>query len=104
MTASAPLPAHLAPITVEIPATWSDEQALAVQEARRAPRPCAAQSVLDGHEHGAILITDGRRRHHPSVRGETQSFGRGRAFSSSFMSFRSPLVNQESLLLATLRG
>lgn len=32
MTASAPLPAHLAPITVEIPATWSDEQALAVFE------------------------------------------------------------------------
>ena len=32
MTASAPLPAHLAPITVEIPATWSDEQALAMIE------------------------------------------------------------------------
>jgi hypothetical protein len=32
MTASMPLPAHLAPISVEIPATWSDEQALAVFE------------------------------------------------------------------------
>jgi hypothetical protein len=32
MTASTTLPAHLAPITVEIPATWSDEQALAVFE------------------------------------------------------------------------
>jgi hypothetical protein len=42
--------------------------------------------------------------HHPSVRGETQSVGSGKAFSRSFMSFRSPLVNQESLLLATLRG
>jgi hypothetical protein len=30
MTSSAPLPAHLAPITVEIPATWTDEQAQAV--------------------------------------------------------------------------
>jgi len=30
MTASTTLPAHLAPISVEIPATWSDEQALAV--------------------------------------------------------------------------
>jgi hypothetical protein len=32
MTASTPLPAHLAPITVDIPATWTDEQALAVFE------------------------------------------------------------------------
>jgi hypothetical protein len=30
MTSSTPLPAHLAPITVDIPATWTDEQALAV--------------------------------------------------------------------------
>jgi len=32
MTSSMPRPAHLAPITVEIPATWTDEQALAVFE------------------------------------------------------------------------
>jgi hypothetical protein len=53
MTASAPLPAHLAPITVEIPARRSDEQALAVFELldelknRIWPRyDCRQQAVL----------------------------------------------------------
>jgi hypothetical protein len=32
MTSPTSLPAHLAPITVEIPATWTDEQAQAVFE------------------------------------------------------------------------
>jgi hypothetical protein len=32
MTAAKPLPSHLAPITIDIPATWTAEEALAVFE------------------------------------------------------------------------
>ena len=36
-------------------------RAAAVQDGRRPPRAGAARSVLDGREHGGILIADGRR-------------------------------------------